>query len=564
MVRTLPPATVFRRWQSPIKALAWLAAGVSVCTACATQPSRHPDPPGQDPRSAESGPTPAAATPPSDPLTAAVPGGGRSPVAATDETPAAHRLSSSAAAGAIPTERAPFANRPESAMGSDLESSLPPSPPDPDASKSYVIPAIDIVGFEFLLNQFDRHVVDHNVYGSDTSSIKENLHSGWVIDKDPFSVNQFGHPYSGSMYHGFARSAGLNYWEALGYDFAGSALWEIAGETDPPSLNDQISTTFGGSFLGEALFRMANLVLGSGDGAPGLGRSVAAAVISPSSAFNRHAFGDRFKAVYPSHDPAVFWEVGLGARRNSTLNDPGVLSHIVHDEAVASFSMDYGLPGKSDYTYDRPFDYFHFEAAATSSPHAFPESIMVRGLLTGTDYSSGPDYRGIWGLYGTYDYFSPEIFKVSSTALSLGTTGQYLMSDRFALQGSCLGGAGWTAAGTNANQRTDRDYRYSVSPQGLLALRLVCSDVFMLDLEANDYLITGGSGSTPTSGSENIFRAQISLTVRVYDHHALGIQFVESRRSPSFSGVSNALQSVGAVTLFYTYLSDTAFGVVRR
>ena len=78
-------------------------------------------------------------------------------------------------------------------------------------------------------------------------------------------MNQFAHPYQGSMYHGFARSAGLNYWESLLYDNAGSFLWETGGETTHPSINDQIASGIGGSFFGEALFRMASLVL-EGDG----------------------------------------------------------------------------------------------------------------------------------------------------------------------------------------------------------------------------------------------------------------------------------------------------------
>ena len=72
------------------------------------------------------------------------------------------------------------------------------------------------------------------------------------------------------MYHGFARSAGFNYWEALGNTFAGSALWEIAGEKTPPSRNDQIASGIGGTFLGEALFRMSNLLLERGEGVPRL------------------------------------------------------------------------------------------------------------------------------------------------------------------------------------------------------------------------------------------------------------------------------------------------------
>src|SRR5262245_38317449 len=140
-----------------------------------------------------------------------------------------------------------------------------PPPGDPpqlghDRGKSYIVPAVEIVGFELALNQFDRHYVDEEDYATDSDSISDNLHHAWVIDQDSFETNQFLHPYQGSIYHGFARSAGLSYWTALLYDFAGSALWEVAGETSPPSLNDQITTTFGGSFLGEALFLMASAV----------------------------------------------------------------------------------------------------------------------------------------------------------------------------------------------------------------------------------------------------------------------------------------------------------------
>ena len=106
---------------------------------------------------------------------------------------------------------------------------------DTGAGKSYSIPALEIVGFDFLLNQFNRHYFRGNDYDTDLKTIRRNLRSSWVTDDDPFKINQLGHPYQGSMYHGFARSAGLNYWESLGYTVAGSAMWEVAGETTPPS-----------------------------------------------------------------------------------------------------------------------------------------------------------------------------------------------------------------------------------------------------------------------------------------------------------------------------------------
>ena len=67
----------------------------------------------------------------------------------------------------------------------------------------------EIAGFEFALNRFDHYAVDAQVYTSPWSNLRDNLHRKWVVDNDAFATNQFLHPYQGSLYHGFARSAGL-------------------------------------------------------------------------------------------------------------------------------------------------------------------------------------------------------------------------------------------------------------------------------------------------------------------------------------------------------------------
>ena len=132
-------------------------------------------------------------------------------------------------------------------------------------------------------------------------------------------------------------------------------------------------------------------------------------------------FRERFDPIFPGNEPAFFTQWNFGA----TVAEHGVedTSQPRRNEALAEFSMSYGLPGEPDYKYRRPFDYFNFEFTASSS-NIF-ESIMTRGLLVGNNYSAGETYRGVWGLYGTYDYMAPEVFRVSSTGLSAGTTGQW-------------------------------------------------------------------------------------------------------------------------------------------
>ena len=436
-----------------------------------------------------------------------------------------------------------------------------PRPQTPDytqeieARKSYAIPAAEIVVFDFLLNQFDRHYFGCCDFDSNLHSIRRNLRSSWVVDRDPFTVNQLGHPYQGATYHGFARASGLDYWEGLGYTFLGSAFWEIAGEATPPSRNDQISTGIGGSFLGEALFRMSNLIL-EREPRTSAWREIAAAVVSPPVGFNRAAFGERFDRPFPSRDPVFFTRFQLGFS-GTAQNSQGVsTTRLARNEALADFYMDYGLPGKRDYEYTRPFDYFSFQATA-SSANGF-ENALTRGLLKGRAYGQGERLRGVYGLYGQYDYIAPQTFRVSSTALTLGTTFEYRPRDTLAFQGTVTAGAGYAAAGT-VSSSAENDFHYGVAPVALVALRTVYSDRLALDLSAREYYVSRLAAAA-RGGHENIIRVDAALTWRVYKNHGLSIKYLGNRRDARY-GDADLTQRRQTVGIFYTLLGHDRFGV---
>jgi hypothetical protein len=422
--------------------------------------------------------------------------------------------------------------------------------------KSYAIPAAEVLGFAFLLNQVNRHT-DGTDFDSNISTIRRNLHSSWVVDRDPFEINQLGHPYQGSMYHAFARSAGLDYWESLGYAFAGSALWEIAGESSLPSRNDQINTGIGGSFLGEILFRLSNLTL-KHESVPPFWRETAAALISPSVGFNRLAFGNRFRTLFPDNDPIYFSRLQVGFSGTAESSAGTSTTRLRRNEALVDYSIDYGLPGKPDYTYRRPFDYFSLQATASSANGI--ENLLTRGLLIGKDYEAGDDYRGVWGLYGIYDYIAPQTFRVSSTAAALGTTAQWKLSDTVALQGTGLLGMGYTAVGTTRST-ADNDYHYGVSPQGLVALRLIFGERAALDLTAREYFVSN-VGAAARGGHDNIVRLDASFTVRVYGRHGISVRYLLNRRDAFYPDVGDSSQTRGTIGLFYTYLGHQRFGFV--
>ncbi len=443
-------------------------------------------------------------------------------------------------------EKTPASEHPKPDLSAEIE-----------ARKSYSIPALEIFGEELLLNQINRRSPGGGDYRSNMSTISSNLRSSWYVDDDPFKTNQLGHPFQGSIYHGFARSAGLNYWESLGYDFAGSALWEIAGERVPPSKNDQISTAFGGSFLGEALFRMSNMVLEHGNDEPQLWREAGAGVISPPTGFNRMAFRNRFDAIFPSRDPAYYSRLQLGFSGTAHNGQGTSTTKLNRNEALADFYMDYGLPGKPGYGYTRPFDYFNFQATV-SSANGF-ENVMTRGLLVGKDYEEGKNFRGVWGLYGSYDYIAPQIFRISTTALSLGTRGEWHPSDSIALQGEGLLGEGYAAAGSIGSDATERDYHYGVAPQALVSTRLIFGDRASFDLTAREYFVNGVANR---EGHDNIIRIDTSFSVRIHQQHAITIKYLGSRRDATFPDLSARTQFRSTVGIFYTFTGHSRFGAV--
>ena len=446
---------------------------------------------------------------------------------------------------------------------------------DSTGGASQLIPTIELPGFLVLLNGYDRLAYAHEtengqkVFASTWTTTWDHLRTQrWVHDEDPFNVNQFGHPYQGATMFGLPRSSGSGFWTSLVYADVGSFAWEMAGETTAPSINDLITTGQAGSLLGEALYRMADLVLkDDGGGFARRFHEYLAFAIAPPDAVNRHVFGDRFRAGLPDSAPATAWQVGLGATfdAHATAN---LSTAVLRRNATTEFSMAYGLPGTPGYDYSRPLDYFDFQFSGLSSTSNPIESVMLRGLLIGRKTRDHGSSRGIWGLYGSYDYISPFLFRVSSTALSLGTTQQVWIAPALALQGSLLGGVGYGAAGATAGipstptSEAIRDYHFGVTPQSLVALRLIAGDRAMLDLTTRGYYVSG-LGSDDTHGSETIFRGNVGLSVRVVGGHTLSASFVESIRQAQYGKAADFRLSEGTVTVAYSFLGAKHFSAVK-
>ena len=419
--------------------------------------------------------------------------------------------------------------------------------------KSFVLPVVEIVAMDAAINLAARHVDDPAFYRVTPTSIRRNLSHSWVVDEDPFEINQIGHPYQGAMYHDIARSNGLNYWQSMAYTFAGSAFWEVFGETTPPSWNDQIATGIGGSFLGEPLFRISRLLLERADRGPGVWRTLASIVASPPTGLNHLMVGTpagRYGAdAVPFSDIRVqFGTTGLA--------ENGAGSSLKLDKPHLALSMDYGYPGNASYRHERPFDYFRIEGNVSKDEL---EQLSTRGLIAGADYGAG-GVAGVWGLYGSYDYFTPDDFRLSTTAFSIGTTLQASLTESLVLQSTGLLGAGYAAARA-IGPEDGRDYHYGVTPQAVANVRLITGRRAALDLTAREYFVSG-VGGFGTGQRDAIFVGDASLAVRLFSRHALGVSYQLAGRNSDFLDLPNQSSSRTRVGVFYTFLGSGGFGAV--
>ena len=73
-------------------------------------------------------------------------------------------------------------------------------------------------------------------------------------------------------------------------------------------------------------------------------------------------YRDRLDAIPRARNPASHNRLQLGFSGTATNSQGTSATQLKRTEALADFSIDYGMPGKPGYTYTRPFDYFNLQA----------------------------------------------------------------------------------------------------------------------------------------------------------------------------------------------------------
>jgi hypothetical protein len=389
----------------------------------------------------------------------------------------------------------------------------------------------------------------------------------WTWDVDYFVTNQFGHPYQGALAFTAARSAGVPFWLACLYPLIASMTWELLYEVDAPSINDQITTTIGGIFLGEVLHRAAMLVLAGTkeERAPSWGRKVSAFLLSPMDIVNRWLTNGELYAGDLEDHPPHFAQLAAGVALGGALRDP-----VTHRAYIASSTqlslqgrLTYGMPGDPAFRYRHPFSHFDLDFSLILG-NASSGSYFSRGLLLGDQFGSPTSpVRGVWGLFGQYDYSGASLVRVSSVGLGIGASLQWKLSQNSYLQATGLfSGVPFATAGSlGLDEELYRDYHIGPGAQTAVELRLIHREVGWFRLVARNWLVVGAY--TAPTGWESITYLTAGPLVRFLGPVALGADVVVTLRRSEFEDHTFD-RSVSGLTARITlaWVSDWQFGAV--
>jgi hypothetical protein len=264
-----------------------------------------------------------------------------------------------------------------------------------ETHKKYITPLWDITKFNLIIWAFDRYILNGIWTNISFQSISENFKTGLIWDYDDFGTNQFGHAYHGAMYHSIARSRGMSFLESSIYTFLGSLTWEYFWESEYPGKNDHIFSAFGGIHLGEALFRMANLI--SYKNTTGSSKTIRKAIqflVNPIVGIKGFS-GNDLSTDFLSKEHHYNFKMPFGVSYSS--ENQLILFVATHFEFNDVF---YESDSKIN-----PYDWFTFDAQMGINEIGIRDpEVSTYGIIFGKKFQNG-----CAGLFGLFDYINTHV-----------------------------------------------------------------------------------------------------------------------------------------------------------
>lgn len=266
--------------------------------------------------------------------------------------------------------------------------------------KKYGKTAIEIAGMNVGLWAVNRYVFNKSWAYISWETILWNINHGLAWDYDNFWTNQFMHPFHGSIHYCTARANGFNFLESSIWAFGGCLMWEfllesLGSKNNPPSGNDLILNTSGGALLGEALFRISNLIIDeSSTGFERVLRESFAFLINPASGF-RFFSGEAFRKGLPPKNYNYDFSIPFGAIVSSS-NEPSFF---------ISVNLEFKDYEKKTISALSPYDWFSFNIRLGIHDYGLRDKeFYTLGIIAGKRIK-----HGVAGLFGVFDYIDTHI-----------------------------------------------------------------------------------------------------------------------------------------------------------
>lgn len=278
-------------------------------------------------------------------------------------------------------------------------------------------------GTEWFLAQafpatFNRFITkDPYSYISFKNFIDHQRISAWDWDDNQFTTNQIDHPYHGQIYFNAFRSNGYNFYQSSAATLVGSYIWETAGETQHPAINDLINTTFGGIILGEMTHRVSrNILARSRNGHNVIGNEIVALFVNPVNSLNRlldGKWGKRIDDYYIADSSVISAEIDAGFRRFDAKE--GDFLSKGKDSFYTRLRFKYS---NGEHNYKRPFDQFSVNLEAGSGDSTFINAVNVHALLYGARFFKSKKGEHYGTLNAHYDFYNNDAFFYGAQSLN--------------------------------------------------------------------------------------------------------------------------------------------------
>lgn len=340
----------------------------------------------------------------------------------------------------------------------------------------------ELIVTELLPWSYNRFVRKAEFAKVSFKSIASNLKpSNWEWDDNNFKTNQFGHPFHGNLYFSSFRSNGHSFWESAPAAFAGSFLWEVAGETHKPAPNDFINTSLGGITLGEMTYRVSNKIINNRKSGPGRQlQEVVGFIINPLNGLNRIIDGKWGRvAADPDSANTLHAYINAGVRRFG-FRDYSVRSK-GNQELLIRLRVVYG----EKYKVSRiPFESFYAQAELGSGDSTYMNNVQVSGALKTWRFREDARHLHLYSITLNYDFIKNNAFEYGGQGLTFKLLSDWSKNKRTKLYTEI--GSGVTVLGAVPDNYLDygegRNYDYGPGIHVMAGATLNVSNRFEAEL----------------------------------------------------------------------------------